>query len=228
MHASNNMNRTLAIIAAVSWFTILNPFSGAADTQGERLRLVGIEKPIIRIQYAALQGVAGHGYRLEYTVPLPIEVYWRFKTDFGGRFVTTNRFISKHRLVSMAKHTAVTETVYAVTPGRRFIWKTRINERARRLDFELINPGDAGQRFHSGSIRMIGRRGHTIVVQEARFDFPGASLWVHYPWRGGMQDMLRYTAQWERRTAARVVRSRSPFRVPDESDHDPNEVTHVR
>ena len=40
----------------------------------------------------------------------------------------------------------------------------------------------------------------TKVTHVAYFDFFGATLWVHYPWGGGMLDFLEYTAQWEQRT----------------------------
>ena len=33
----------------------------------------------------------GEGYKLVYLVPVPIEVFWRFKTDFHGDFIETNR-----------------------------------------------------------------------------------------------------------------------------------------
>ena len=42
---------------------------------------------------------------------------------------------------------------------------------------------------------------HTLVTQIAYFNFTGASLWVNYPWYGGMKSTLTGVAEWEQNTA---------------------------
>lgn len=32
----------------------------------------------------------------------------------------------------------------------------------------------------------------------------GAAVWAHYPWSGGMNQFLRYTAQWEQNTVLKL------------------------
>jgi hypothetical protein len=41
---------------------------------------------------------------------------------------------------------------------------------------------------------------YTKVSHAAYFDFFGASLWVSYPWEGGMIKFLGCIAPWERNT----------------------------
>ena len=41
----------------------------------------------------------GKAYKLVYLVDVPIDVLWRFKTDFDADFLLTHEFIKKHRLV---------------------------------------------------------------------------------------------------------------------------------
>jgi len=44
-----------------------------------------------------------------------------------------------------------------------------------------------------------------IVTQTAYFDFFGATLWMNYPWYGGMRHYLNYTARWEQETITRLI-----------------------
>jgi hypothetical protein len=145
----------------------------------------------------------GHGYRLLYVVPVPIEVFWRFKTDFANTWVLTNRFITAHRLVARDERRVVTEAHYSHRPGAVFRWETLLLPERRRLEFRLVNPAECGQRFNHGAIQLSPLGGSTRVEHTAFFDFPGAFFWYHYPWAGGMREFLDYTARWEQATAVR-------------------------
>ena len=142
----------------------------------------------------------GYAYRIAYRMPVPLHVCWRFKTDFDNDFLLHNSIIDTHRLLRRTANGAVTETVYKAAPGKRFIWETNTDVRNHRMTFRLINPRSAGQDYHYGIIRMVAVGGHTLIIQQAYFDFAGAGLWVHYPWDGGMRDILKTTVRWEQET----------------------------
>jgi hypothetical protein len=146
----------------------------------------------------------GRAYRLRYVVNVPREIYWRFKTDFDNEFLLENRYIEEHRLVGTHQNTVITENRYTDSPGSVFRWKTTVHEREGRIDFVLLNPQQCGQRFHYGWIRIVPVGDRTLVVQEAFFDFFGAGVWAQYPWAGGMNHFLRYTARWEQETAEKL------------------------
>jgi hypothetical protein len=154
----------------------------------------------IQIERIASSTLGGHGYRLIYTVPVPLETYWRFKTDFSSDFLLTNKYIVHHRFIGRTGNTVITENAYSNSPGKVFLWETRVSSTGHRLDFVLLNPHACGQRFHRGHIIATPEGVDTRVVQEAYFDFFGAALWTIYPWSGGMRDFLVYTARWEYET----------------------------
>lgn len=139
----------------------------------------------------------GRGYRLVYTVDAPLEVTWRFKTDFASQVLLTNKLISAHRLVSRNGNEVVTETVYYNKPKLVFRWKTTLIPEQKLLNFILLNPEECGEKYHHGSIRLESVGSATRVTQVAWFDFFGVSLWVNYPFSGGMSHSLKYTVQWE-------------------------------
>ena len=142
----------------------------------------------------------GFGYRITYQMPVPLHVCWRFKTDFENDFLEHNRIITSHRLLHRTVNKVITETEYTSAPGKRFIWETTTDARNHLMFFRLINPHAAGQRYHAGVIRLVDKGRHTLIVQEAHFDFFGASFWVHYPWQGGMREILETSARWEQKT----------------------------
>ncbi len=139
----------------------------------------------------------GQAYRLTYIAPVPIDVYWRFKTDFDNDFLKENKFILSHRFISRENNTVITENEYSNKPKVAFRWKTTFSYQDLRLDFVLLNPEDSGHDFHYGHIYLNPKGDSTQVVQEAYFNFFGASLWAIYPWSGGMAEFLKYTARWE-------------------------------
>lgn len=159
----------------------------------------------VRIERLKTGEKGGQGYRLVYHVNVPVSVYWRFKTDFDNDFVTENTYIRYHRLVSLTDTVALTENRYTYGPDVLFRWQTTIVRGRRRLDFVLKNPEECQQRYHHGSITIESVGDGTRVTQLAFFDFWGASFWAHYPWRGGMRDVLTNTARWEQATAVQLA-----------------------
>lgn len=151
------------------------------------------------------EDAAGKGYKLVYMVAAPLSAYWNFKTDFKNDFLLTNKLIREHRLVEYKDNVAITENVYETRPGAKFRWRTIISPDIHRLDFELLNPKECGQQFHYGHIQIEEAGEHTKVTQIAYFDFFGATLWMNYPWYGGMHHQLQYTAHWEQETIVRLI-----------------------
>ena len=146
----------------------------------------------------------GRAYQLVYIVPVPIDVFWRFKTDFDNDFLLNNKYIREHRFVFRSGDTVITENKYTDGPDVSFKWQTTVFEQTYRLEFVLLNPKECGQRFHYGHITLSPTAQGTQVTQAAYFDFWGVSLWANYPWRGGMRDFLLYTARWEQDTIVRL------------------------
>lgn len=189
-----------ALCAALGGFVL---WVQAADDGGNRLSgLTGSDE--ILIDHLDPDPRGGRAYRLVYVVPAPMDVYWRFKTDFDNDFLVTNRYIRKHRLVLRSGDTVITENKYTDSPDVTFRWQTTILAHAHRLEFALLNPQACGQRFHYGYIQLSPAAQGTRVTQVAYFDFWGASIWANYPWRGGMRSFLFYTTRWEQDTVKRL------------------------
>ena len=151
------------------------------------------------------ENIDGKGYKLVYLVPAPLEAYWKFKTDFANDFLLTNKLISEHRLLKYKDEVAVTENVYTTKPGVKFRWRTLTLPNRHRLEFELQNPQECGKKFHYGHIQLKAAGEYTIVTQVAYFNFFGVTLWMNYPWYGGMRYILEYTARWEQETITRLI-----------------------
>jgi hypothetical protein len=175
--------------------TAFNPSSIQAEGQPDIF-----QRYAISIQSIPSPHPGGYGYRIEYQMPVPLHVCWRFKTDFGNDFLRHNRIIASHRLLHHTANQAVTETVYTSAPDKRFVWETTTDARRHQMFFRLLNPHAAGQRYHAGVIRLVDKGRHTLIIQEAHFDFFGAGFWVHYPWQGGMREILETSARWEQKT----------------------------
>jgi hypothetical protein len=143
----------------------------------------------------------GFGYVLQYNVLAPIEAFWRFKTDFDSDILMTSDELIGHRLVESNDNMVVTENRYATAPGLRFLWQTTMIPSQYRLEFKLLDPEDCRHDFHYGSIQLSPAGNHTKVTQSAYFNFRGASLWVKYPWYGGMKSTLTKVAKWEQKMA---------------------------
>ncbi len=143
----------------------------------------------------------GFGYILEYYVAAPIEAVWRFKTDFDSEILLTNHELVGHRLVRSAGNSVITENQYATAPGLTFLWQTTMIPDEFRLTFKLLNPEACRHDFHHGSIQLSPAGDHTNITQVAYFNFRGASLWMNYPWYGGMKSTLTKVAKWEQELA---------------------------
>lgn len=139
----------------------------------------------------------GRGYKLIYLVDVPLDIYWEFKTDFENDFLLTNKFIKSHRLVSRQGNTVITENEYSNNPKAIFRWQTTVFPNQHLLRFTLMNPEECGQNYHYGHIQIEAFGQKTKVTQVAYFDFFGVSLWVGYPFYGGMSYFLNYNAAWE-------------------------------
>ena len=142
----------------------------------------------------------GRGYKLIYMVDAPLDVYWKFKTDFDNDFLLSNRLIIAHRFVRRTGNAVVTENKYSSKPNATFKWRTSIYADRQLLKFTLLNPAECGQKYHYGYIQMKAFGQSTRVTQVAYFDFFGVSFWVDYPLYGGMKHFLEYTAAWEQQT----------------------------
>jgi hypothetical protein len=143
---------------------------------------------------------AGQAFRLTYTVSVPLDLFWKFKTDFGADFLMTNRYILSNRLVGRKNNVYITETRYVDAPQTVFRWQTTVYPSAYRMNYRLLNPEECGQKFNRGSIQLSTVSGNTRVVHSTYFDFFGAAVWARFPGPGGMVGFLRYTAEWEKET----------------------------
>jgi len=164
------------------------------------------------IQELEPQRQYGSGYELVYLVDAPIEVFWKFKTDFDNDFLLTHKFIKSHQMIRRSGNVVVTqglfsEDLYTHRPRAKFLWQTTLSPAEYRMDFVLLNPEECGQKFHYGHIQLEvfeASSEKTKVTQVAYFDFFGVSFWVKYPWYGGMRYFLEYTARWEQATILKL------------------------
>lgn len=146
----------------------------------------------------------GRGYKLIYLVDAPLDVFWKFKTDFGNQFLLSNKFITSHRFVNRNRNVVVTENEYSNKPKAIFRWQTTLLPDQHLLKFILLNPEECGQKYHYGYIQLEALGSRTRVTQVAYFDFFGVSIWVNYPFYGGMYYFLKYTAAWEQQTILKL------------------------
>ena len=149
----------------------------------------------------------GEAYKLVYFVPAPIEVFWRFKTDFHGDFIETNKYLEEQRVIREEHNLVIVENRLSNKPEVTFRWRNVLHPSKYRLDFFLENPEQCGQRFHYGYFQLEPLGRYTKVTHVAYFDFFGSSLWALYPWEGGMKAFLDYLARWEQQTILRVERN---------------------
>ena len=196
LHNNNSSNLFFLTIAVL----ILLSVAGHADTTKSAIN------NDISIEAVAYDVNRGYGYKLQYHVAAPIDVFWLFKTDFDSDFVLSNDELLEHRLVKTQGSSVITENRYAAAPSLRFLWQTTAYPEQYRLEFELLNAEDSRHDFHYGTIQLSPAGDHTMVTQIAFFNFTGASLWVKYPWYGGMKSLLTKVARWERQSALQLKR----------------------
>ena len=175
------------------------------ETSGQQLNEKLPNKGDITIYKLKPQTEDGRGYKLIYVVDVPLEVFWRFKTDFDNNYLIDNKYINSHRVVSHHENVVITENVYSSKPGVTFRWQTTTDSKNHRLEFKLLNPKESGQKYHYGQIQLEASGAKTKVTQIAFFDFFGVSFWVNYPFYGGMRDFLEYTAHWEQNIVIKLM-----------------------
>ncbi len=190
---------TLFVFLFLTGFTNLSAQSSTIEPSEKQLSTG--EPFIYRI---APDARGGEAYKLVYLVPVPIEVLWRFKTDFHGDFVETNKYIKNQRVIQEEQNVVIIENRLSSKPGSKFRWRNALFPSKHRVDFILENPEQCGQRFHYGHFQLESLGAYTKVSHEAYFDFFGSSLWALYPWEGGMQAFLDYIARWEQETILKV------------------------
>lgn len=189
----------LLVFLCFTGLTNLSAQSPTVEPSAEQL-LTG-EPFIYRV---APDARGGEAYKLVYLAPVPIEVFWRFKTDFHGDFVETNKYIINQRVISEEPGMVIIENRLSNKPDSKFRWRNILFPNKYRLDFVLENAEQCGQRFHYGHFQLEPLGSYTKVSHAAYFDFFGASLWAHYPWEGGMYAFLDYIARWEQETILKV------------------------
>lgn len=182
------------LAVSTAWLACVT-FSPALPAAGPAVALPPEDKPVITVFKP--EGVAGRGYRLEYTVDVPLEIAWQFKTDFKSKIVLTNPMVLSHRLVSRNGNVVVTESVQKNKPKSVFRWKTTLFPDQHRIAFVLLDPDQCGMDHLYGSIRLQAIGSATRITQVAYLDFFGVTLWVNYPFRGGMSQTLFDTVRWE-------------------------------
>jgi hypothetical protein len=194
-----------SLLFCVFCFFFLNGFIGLpirpATIEPDDKILLRQRKVIYRIEP---ERRGGEGFKLVYIVPVPVDVFWRFKTDFKGEFLLSNRYIMKHRFVRETDNITITENRYSNAPNETFRWRTISHADRYRLEFELENPRECGQKFNYGTIHIEPFGSYTKVTHICYFDFFGASLWVNLPFEGGMSTFLAYIARWEQETVMRL------------------------
>jgi hypothetical protein len=146
----------------------------------------------------------GRGFKLEYFVDAPLDVFWNFKTNFDNEFLHKNRYINSHKLVSREDNLVITETEYSYKPREVFKWQTTVFPARHLLEYTLMNPEECGQNYHYGYVQLEADGTRTRVTHVSYFDFFGVSLWVNYPFKGGMAQFLKYTARWEQQLVSEI------------------------
>jgi len=196
-----NGNDTSNILCLTIIILTLLTVGGHADTTDSTIN------DHISVEALAYDVNRGYGYKLQYYVAAPIDVFWHFKTDFDSDFLLSNDELLEHRLVKTEESSVITENRYAAAPSLRFLWQTTVFPEQHRLEFKLLNAEDCRHDFHYGTIQLSSAGDHTKVTQIAYFNFTGASLWVKYPWYGGMKSLLTKVARWERNSALQLNRN---------------------
>ena len=183
------------VLSSILVAVLFTPGTSATEPDGQPSS--GISPVIIKLKP---ERKTGRGYELTYLIDAPIDIVWKFKTDFDNKFLLSNKFFISHRLVSRDQDGVVTENVYSNKPKATFRWRTSLSADRHLLEFALLNPEECGQKYHYGHIQLEAAGAGTRVTQVAYFDFFGVSFWVNYPFSGGMSSFLKYTAAWEQHT----------------------------
>ena len=124
------------LVLCIYSFFFLNGFIGLpvhpATVEPDSEDLLSQQRIIYRIK-AERRG--GEAFKLIYLVPVPVDVFWRFKTDFQGSFLLSNKFIDEHRHIDRNGNVIVTENRYSNLPNEIFRWQTTVYPDQYRLEF---------------------------------------------------------------------------------------------
>ncbi|MGD2269098.1 MAG: hypothetical protein PVI06_01755 [Desulfobacterales bacterium] len=82
----------------------------------------------------------GEAYKLMHLVPVGIDVFWRFKTDFKGDFLKTNKHVAWQRIIRKAPNVVVVENRLSNRPDVIYRWRNILQPKKYRLDYFLENP----------------------------------------------------------------------------------------
>ena len=138
-----------ALLACTYSFLFLNGFVGMsvhpATVEPDAEELLDKQRFIYRIKP---EERGGEAFKLIYLVPVSVDVFWRFKTDFRGKFLLSNKYIKRHRVIGEMGNVIITENTYSNVPNETFRWRTTVYPDQYRLKFQLENPRECGQKFH--------------------------------------------------------------------------------
>ena len=94
-----------ALLACTYSFLFLNGFVGMsvhpATVEPDAEELLSKQRVIYRIKP---EERGGEAFKLIYLVPVSVDVFWRFKTDFRGNFLLSNKYIKEHRVIHVVAH----------------------------------------------------------------------------------------------------------------------------
>ena len=129
-------------------FVFLNGFVGMpihpANAEPDDEELLNKQRMVYRIKP---EKRGGEAFKLIYLVPVPVDVFWRFKTDFHGNFLLSNRYIKEHRLILETGNVTITENSYSNAPNETFRWRTTLFPDQHRWFSSWKTPGNAGIGF---------------------------------------------------------------------------------
>jgi hypothetical protein len=124
----------LLVILFLTGFTNLSAQSPTVEPSEKHLSTA--EPFIYRI---APDARGGEAYKLVYLVPVPIELFWKFKTDFHGDFVETNKYVINQRVIREEQKTVIIENRLSTKPDSKFRWRNILYPDRYRLDFFLVS-----------------------------------------------------------------------------------------
>jgi len=199
------MSSRLYLLMCVLGFMFLTGFTSLSihspEVEPELQQLLRGEPFIYRIHP---EPRGGEAYKLLYVVSVPVEVFWKFKTDFTADFLRTNRYVKDQKVIRRKDNVVVIENKLSYESDCAFRWQNILHPNEHRLDYILENPEECDQRFHYGHFQLEPIDSFTKVTHLAYFDFFGSSIWALYPWEGGMSAFLEYVARWEQETILRL------------------------
>ena len=75
----------------------------------------------------------GKAYKLVYIVKAPLNIYWKFQTDFDNDFLEKGNYFQGHNFISQNGNKVITDDKYTNDPEVYFRWQTTVFLEAHRL-----------------------------------------------------------------------------------------------